>query len=112
MRRTGVCRTGLMQMRDAAMKAMPTAWGFATAILVAAMFATAASARAQNYPWCAYYAMGADGGGTNCGFVTYEQCMTTLSGMGGFCVLNNQYHRPAGPSDQRRARHRTHKRRS
>src|SRR5580704_17327774 len=44
----------------------------------------------QNYPWCAQYA-GAGGGATNCGFVSYAQCMQTLQGMGGFCVQNTQY---------------------
>ena len=40
-------------------------------------------AEAQNYPWCAYY----DGsfGGTNCGFTTFQQCLDTVSGIGGFC---------------------------
>ena len=31
--------------------------------------------------WCAVDS----GGGTNCGFVTIEQCRTSISGMGGFC---------------------------
>jgi len=31
-------------------------------------------AEAQNYPWCAIYSVGAVGG-TNCGFITFEQCM-------------------------------------
>jgi hypothetical protein len=57
--------------------------------------ATTARAVAQNYPWCTYYAV--KGGATNCGFTTYEQCMTTLSGMGGFCALNTQYVPPPGP---------------
>jgi hypothetical protein len=39
-------------------------------------------AQAQNYPWCAYYSMGDDGGGTNCGFTTFEQCMETARGLG------------------------------
>jgi len=52
--------------------------------------ATGTSAQAQNYPWCAQYA-GAGGGATNCGFVSYAQCMQTLQGMGGFCVQNTQY---------------------
>jgi hypothetical protein len=30
-------------------------------------------AEAQNYPWCAIYSGGgAAGGGTNCGFITFE----------------------------------------
>jgi hypothetical protein len=47
------------------------------------------SAEAQNYPWCAYY--GDDFGGTNCGFVSFEQCMATVTGIGGFCDRNTQY---------------------
>jgi Protein of unknown function (DUF3551) len=54
------------------------------------------SALAQNYPWCAYYG-GRDGGGSNCGFTTYEQCMATVSGTGGFCQQNTQYVPPPGP---------------
>ncbi len=47
-------------------------------------------AEAQNYPWCAYYG-GQMGGSSNCGFVSFQQCMATLSGMGGFCDRNTQY---------------------
>src|SRR6516165_9205538 len=32
-------------------------------------------AEAQNYPWCAIYSD--PGGGTNCGFTTFQQCMDT-----------------------------------
>ena len=46
-------------------------------------------AQAQNYPWCAQYS--GDGGATNCGFTTLEQCMATVSGIGGFCMRNPQY---------------------
>ncbi len=45
-------------------------------------------AEAQNYPWCAQYR---DGGATNCGFVSFEQCMDTIRGAGGFCMQNNTY---------------------
>jgi hypothetical protein len=57
-------------------------------------------AEAQNYPWCAHYS---GLGGTNCGFTTYEQCMATISGMGGSCMQNTMYQpptpavRPAAP---------------
>ena len=47
-------------------------------------------AEAQNYPWCAYYG-GKTGGGTNCGFTTFQQCLDTVSGIGGFCNVNTQY---------------------
>ena len=69
------------------------------------------SASAQNYPWCAYYGGGdIGGGGTNCGFTTFEQCMATLSGMGGFCDRNTQYVPPRGthPGPVYRPRHRRH----
>ena len=51
-------------------------------------------AKAMNYPWCANYG----GGGTNCGFVSFEQCLTTISGNGGFCDRNTQYI-PGAPGD-------------
>lgn len=51
---------------------------------------------AQNYPWCAYESTG-DGYATNCGFVTREQCMATINGLGGSCEPNNQYVPPKGP---------------
>ena len=42
-------------------------------------------AEAQNYPWCAIYSGGAVSGGTNCGFISFEQCMATAFGLGSFC---------------------------
>jgi Protein of unknown function (DUF3551) len=36
---------------------------------------------ADPYKWCAVDG----GGGTNCGFVTIEQCRASVSGMGGSC---------------------------
>jgi hypothetical protein len=54
------------------------------------------STKAQNYPWCAYYG-GKEGGGTNCGFTTFQQCLDTVSGIGGFCNRNTQYEPPPGP---------------
>jgi len=43
------------------------------------------AAQAQNYPWCAQYAIL---GSVNCGFVTLEQCNAALSGNGGYCAPN------------------------
>jgi hypothetical protein len=47
---------------------------------VLGIFATAVvtPAAAQNYPWCAQYG-GSAGGVMNCGFVSFDQCMATLS---------------------------------
>jgi len=58
-------------------------------------------AEAQNYPWCAYYS--GSFGGTNCGFTTFQQCLDTVSGIGGFCQRNNLYQSPPGPHPSRRA---------
>ena len=51
---------------------------------------------AQNYPWCALESKG-DGADLNCGFISFEQCMATVRGIGGFCMLNNTYRAPSGP---------------
>jgi len=67
---------------------MRTALVLIATLALAAAFS--ASAQAQNYPWCANYG-GHMGGSSNCGFVSFEQCMITLSGMGGFCARNTQY---------------------
>jgi hypothetical protein len=48
-------------------------------------------AEAQNYPWCAYYS---PPGGTNCGFSTFQQCISTVQGIGGMCQPNTQYQPP------------------
>jgi len=46
------------------------------------------------YPWCAQYGGKRDGGGRNCGFWTFQQCMATVSGTGGFCEANAMYRGP------------------
>lgn len=43
-----------------------------------------APAIAKEPAWCAAYRNGSN----NCGFYTYEQCMATISGIGGFCNRN------------------------
>jgi len=60
------------------------------------LISTGNRAEAQNYPWCAYYG-GKEGGGTNCGFTTFQQCLDTVSGIGGSCNVNTQYQPPPGP---------------
>jgi hypothetical protein len=66
-------------------------------VFVLAIFVVTAGigtqAMAQNYPWCAIYDVG--DAVYNCGFVNREQCMTTVSGIGGFCEPNTQYQAPA-----------------
>jgi len=55
--------------------------------VLAALPLTSGYARADG-PWCSYYT---NGGGTNCGFYTYEQCMANVSGIGGYCQRNLSY---------------------
>jgi hypothetical protein len=50
-------------------------------------------AQAQNYPWCAVYDVG--DAAYNCGFVSREQCLATVRGIGGFCNANTQFVSPA-----------------
>jgi len=57
----------------------------------AALFGFAQPAQAIEYPWCAQYNGGEDGGGRNCGFVSYEQCMMTARGAGASCEPNLFY---------------------
>jgi Protein of unknown function (DUF3551) len=75
-------------------------------IAIAALTAATRPAAAIEYPWCAQYS-GEDGdGGRNCGFVSREQCMETVRGMGGFCEPNLFYtgpaERPAKPASKKR----------
>ena len=52
------------------------------------------------YPWCANYDSRGFGG-SNCGFSTWNQCMATVSGVGGFCVPN-QFYNPGRPIGRNR----------
>jgi hypothetical protein len=75
--------------------------------LMAAMIMLPLPARAQNYPWCAHYSGGSMGGAMNCGFTTFEQCLETVRGIGGFCERNDWYHpEAAAPRRNARARRR------
>ena len=78
-----------------------------TALVVVPVVLTQTSANAlpyDPYPWCANYDSRGFGG-QNCGFSTWNQCMATVSGIGGFCVPN-QFYNPgqasAGRAKKRR----------
>jgi hypothetical protein len=60
-------------------RALPPALAFAA--LAAAGITTAAAETAACRPWCVLYGgIGGGGGGTNCGFISREQCMWTAQG--------------------------------
>jgi len=70
----------------------------ATALLSETRASNAQSA--YSYPWCAIYGGGNSGGGggvTSCYFTNWQQCMTTLSGIGGLCVESPYYHAQPTP---------------
>jgi hypothetical protein len=46
----------------------------------------AAAAWRQRAPWCAY--LGGFGGNFDCSYYTFEQCMATARGLGGYCTPN------------------------
>jgi hypothetical protein len=72
--------------------------------------AVAQPAKADPYRWCAEYGgRGGGGGGTNCYFVTWQQCQAALSGNGGFCRRNLFY---SGPDGDERPAHRGQRRRA
>jgi Protein of unknown function (DUF3551) len=76
-----------------------------TLAVVTAATAVMPGAQADPYKWCAQYGGGRGGGARNCGFVSFEQCMQTIRGMGGFCERNAFY---TGPEERRVRRSRKH----
>ncbi len=59
-------------------------------LLAVGVLGTAGGAKADPYRWCAQYG-NSDDNGTNCYFMTLEQCRAAISGNGGFCTPNNFY---------------------
>jgi hypothetical protein len=59
----------------------------------------AAEQSAYTSPWCAIYAI--NSGTPQCAFVSREQCLLTISGVGGSCVENLSNRSAAVPPPQR-----------
>ena len=70
------------------------------------IFTAPAHAAMRPYPWCARYMM--RGSAYNCGFVTFEQCLANVSGIGGFCVQNPYYLDAMQKLPARKTPHRHH----
>ncbi|HSV24973.1 MAG TPA: DUF3551 domain-containing protein [Xanthobacteraceae bacterium] len=76
-------------------------------VIAAALLSETLASNAQSaysYPWCAIYGGGESGGGggaTSCYFTSWQQCMTTLSGIGGLCVGSPYYHAQPTPPPHR-----------
>jgi len=79
------------------------------AVIVAALSLDAKDANAQGkyWPWCAQY----DGWTIVCGFATFQQCLATISGVGGICQPNVVGPPVAAGARYQRTRHARHARR-
>jgi hypothetical protein len=61
------------------------------AVLIGVIAGSSAdTARADPYRWC-FDSAGDNAAGTNCYFITLEQCRASISGIGGFCRPNLFY---------------------
>ena len=78
-------------------------------LIAAALLGEIRAASAQSptsYPWCARYYGSWMVGATSCYFTSYQQCRTTLSGIGGVCFKSPYYQgRRNAPVPPRRRRH-------
>ena len=66
-------------------------------VIAAALLGQTQVSRAQSpysYPWCAVYFGGNDslGGAMSCYYTSWEQCRTTMLGIGGNCIQSPYYH--------------------
>jgi hypothetical protein len=68
-----------------------------TAVLIGETQTTFAQFAAETYPWCAVYGNRGNNA-RSCYYTSWEQCMTTMSGIGGLCIPSPYFHaRPAPP---------------
>jgi len=56
-----------------------------------------------DYPWCAQYNSRFGSGALSCYYTSFQQCMATMSGIGGNCIRNPYYGQ--GPSQRSPARY-------
>ncbi len=74
-------------------------------VIAAALLGEIQAASAQSptsYPWCARYFGSWMVGATSCYFSSYQQCRTTMSGIGGLCFQSPYYHGGASATPRRR----------
>jgi hypothetical protein len=80
---------------------LPILFAVAAASALAGAIQTASAQSAYSYPWCPRYYGKLEG--TSCYFKSYQQCMTTVSGIGGYCY-ESPYYRPEPGASARRSR--------
>jgi len=71
-------------------------WLFVLSVIAAAT-TLATVGKAQNYPWCGVYRDGV----MICSFVTFQQCLATVS-EAGFCIQNSTYQPTEAPRPEYR----------
>jgi len=57
-----------------------------------------------SYPWCGLGGA-KDSNALSCYYTSWEQCRTTMSGIGGLCVASPYYHAQPRPLKPRHRRH-------
>jgi hypothetical protein len=80
---------------------------FSLALISAALMEVTGTASAQSpysYPWCSRQS-GGKSDTTTCYFTSYAQCMTTISGIGGWCYQNPGYNGARNSAPTRRWRY-------
>ena len=84
-------------------------------LVAAALLGETQVSKAQtpySYPWCAIYLGGSGSpGAMSCYYASWEQCWTTMRGIGGNCVESPYYHGQATPLPRRasvKLRHHRH----
>lgn len=76
----------------------------ALTLVTMAAFAPRSAAAGYNLPWCAQYY---DSNILSCAFTSFEQCMASVSGVGGLCVQNFRYAYHPPYAEPRRGRPRS-----
>ena len=74
-------------------------------LVTAALLGETQVSKAQSpysYPWCAIYLGGSGSpGAMSCYYTSWEQCLTTMRGIGGNCVESPYYHGQVAPLPRR-----------
>jgi hypothetical protein len=76
-----------VQFREVSMR-LAILWLFLIAAVLLGEIQAASAQSPTSYPWCARF-RSIDA--TSCYFDSYQQCMTTLSGIGGYCYKSPYY---------------------
>jgi Protein of unknown function (DUF3551) len=86
-------------------------------VIVAALMGETQISNAQSpysYPWCAVYFGDSNGlgGAMSCYYTSWEQCRTTMLGIGGNCVQSPYYHAQPAQRPHHSVAKRLHRRQS